>query len=153
MVINESSLSFYDHRRKKEKNIYILYVCTTDTLFYASVFICEALAAVRSEQKKYMKEWSHKLIDPFIFIIKTRVSSTEKYLYIYFINFLWFIFVEVLWFFRFSPCIYLYFIEHDALFLSCCFMWNGIEAYWWRLRNFVVFVVAFCHATNAIKSK
>lgn len=94
-------------------------------LFYAFVFM---LSFGCVNWKKEADEWSHKLIDPFIFIIKTRVSSSENIFM--FINFLCFIFVEVLWFFRLLLCIY--FIESALLRFYVKRHWSILITVWKR---------------------
>ena len=58
---------------------------------------------LRVNWKEKRREKHHKLIDPFIFIIKTRVSSSENFHFYFYKLFMLYLLVEVLCFFYLSP--------------------------------------------------
>lgn len=108
------------------------------TLFYASCLCFYAVLRLR-ELKKKKKKWSHKLIDPFIFIIKTRGVKQWKSIKIY-IYFYKLFMAYLCWIFMlFLLCIS--FMERKRVYTLCCwyFMANGIEAYWRRSSTLWVF--------------
>lgn len=72
MVINDSNFPFYD-----QPNIFT--ACTVTVRIVLCFCFYAVLRLLRIEKKK----WSHKLIDPLIFIIKARVSSNEKCVYLF----------------------------------------------------------------------
>lgn len=105
-------------------------------LFYAAFYAAawrRIERDVRSVVLEGKKKWSRKLIDPFIFIIKTRVSRQWKERCIIFINFLRFIFVE---FFMRDLCMKIYragasvVCACEKIFYDGCFG-IGKKAYWW----------------------
>lgn len=87
MVINESKLPMF-------------MVIQEDFLYAAHCFILLAFYVVCFDSANWKKRSDHKLIDPFIFIIETRVSSCEREFIS--INFLRSLFARCLWFFRFA---------------------------------------------------
>lgn len=103
-----------------------IFLCTVTVHIVLCLCFYVKPRLVRIEKKK----WSHKLIDPFIFIIKARVSSSEKCIYLFYKLFT--VYLRRAFMILSLFAVYIFYRTNEYIFCCCRFMRNGIEVYWWQ---------------------